>query len=683
MNRRKTDRMSDNAQEIHIPKVRDIFNIFLKRRFLITFLLFPPIILGGIYIKNKPDLYQATATVLIENQQYNLTDFNDVLGDVKFDNLTVPTQVQVISSPNLAQETIKTLNLEEGDNKNIVIKSLENQNHQSDSAVGSFQITQNFLKNLSVKQQGASRIIEISYKSQNPEIAAFVANGHAKQYVYAQIRVKKQQANILNNWISKQIVQLKEESIKKSRAAQKFRSDTGMVFGKNSQELVYQQISDIAAQITSIETKEMDLKARQDMLSGKSGSNIIEVVDSYLIQSLKSELSSASQKLQSLRSDQGERHPQVVALRQEIDQINGDIAREISNIKKSIQNDLGTITKQKELLKSKLLNLQKEADVSQVNQITLQSLQVEEAASAKILDSFLERSEQIKSQIDFTRPDVRIVSFADIPAKPIGFQKNLIILIIVGFSLILALSIAILVEHLDDRIRNKDEIRRLLNLKAVGLFPKEINPIKSTLERKRTAFTEEIKRVYIHLSTESKNKTIVFCSSHHDEGKSTIALSLGYYLVSIGKNVIVVDADTFYPSLSKMAMIPQEPGFYELLSGISTLNQTIIRDKYGLSFIVSGEQTSFISDLLMAGKFDKYLAILKEKYDYVLIDSSNVLLTSEVEVVARLADQVILVAEWGKTSIRKIKAASEILRQFTTTPPLLIINKMKASELIE
>ena len=85
----------------------------------------------------------------------------------------------------------------------------------------------------------------------------------------------------------------------------------------------------------------------------------------------------------------------------------------------------------------------------------------------------------------------------------------------------------------------------------------------------------------------------------------------------------------------------------------------------------------------MAGKFDKYLAILKEKFDYVLIDSSNVLLTSEVEVVARLADQVILVAEWGKTSIRKIKAASEILRQFTTTPPLLIINKMKASELIE
>ncbi len=683
MDRRVTDNNNRESlpPQASIPDVTQILNIFLKKRLLITVLIFLPIAVGGVYLKTKPSVYQATASVLIENQQFNLANFQDVLGDIKFDNLTVPTQVQVISSPNLVQETIISLGVTMDDKDNILLDDSLKMKGQPEN-IG-YPLTKAFLENLLVKQQGQSRVIEIGFQSHSPQIATMIANAHAKQYVYSQIQIKRQQAEQLNKWISEQIVQLKEESLKKSMAVQKFRADNGMVLGRNSQELVYQQISDIAAQLTPIETRELDLKARMEMLSGKSGSTITEVVDSELIQNLKSQSSAAAQKLQSLRSDMGENHPEVIALRKEVAQIEGDIGRETKNIKKSIENELNTISKQKEMLEAKLSELQKQADVSQENQITLQALQVEESASSKLLDSFLARSEEIKSQIDFTRPDVRIVSFADIPDKPAGSKKMILMLLVCVFSVIFALGTALLLELIDDGIRKKDDVRKLLNLKLLGCLPKEKDPIKSVLLKNRTLYTEEIKRLYIHISAQPTMKTIVFSSAAHDEGKSTVAVSLAYYLASIGKKTIIIDADTLSPTLSGITMVSQKPGFYELLSGTNALNDVIRQDKGGLYVIPCGEKSSFVSDLVLAGKFDNYLAALKLSFDYILIDTAPVLLASDAEAFSKLADQVIIVTHWAKTPVKSLRKAASVLGQFCKTPPYVILNRMNVDDLKE
>lgn len=685
MDRRTGDRRQNTSSsaDISIPSIGEIIGILMKRRLLITVLMFSPLIVGGVYLKTKPESYRAVATVMIENQQINLAAFQDILGDVKFDNLTVPTQVQVISSPTLAQETISSLNIKKDDKNNLYIDTNEAQPAEIDPSKISYELTQSFQGNLEVKQQGASRVIEIAFKSNDPATAAAIANAHTKRYVYSLIQQKKKQAEHIDAWIQKQIIQLKEEGLKKSKAVQKFRSETGMVMGPNSQDIVYQQISDIAAQITPIETKELDLKARMETLSGGNTTAISEIVTSDLIQSLKSQASEASQKLQSLRADLGEKHPQIIALRQEVDQINGDIAREIKNIKKSIEIELKTITKQKEMLQAKLDELKAQADKSQDYQITLQSLQVEESASSKLLDSFLARSEEIKSQIDFTRPDVRIVSLADVPNKPAGSKKTILLVLIAMFSAVFAIGTALLLELIDDGVHKKEDVRRLMHMKLLGCLPKEKNPIKNILDKKRTAFTEEIKRLYIHLSAQQDCKVIVFSSTAHDEGKSTTAISLAYYLNSIGKKTIIIDADTLSPTIAGITMLQEKPGLYELLSGTSSINDVIKQDINGLHIIPSGEKSSLVADLLLAGKFDKYLASLNVAYDYVLIDTSPALLAPDAEVLSRFADQVIIVSLWAKTPMKKIKQAGEILRQFSKTTPYVILNKLPAHLLKE
>ena len=490
MERRRQDRRNA-PDDIEIPNILDIFKIIYRRRWIILILVALPVLAALFYLKQKPDVYQATASVLLETQEINLTDFNDILSEMKFDNLTVPTQVQVISSPGLIRQTIETLGLQEDEKGNLYIPADATVTQPAtieDESTGRYHLIKNFLGHLEVKQQGTSRVIEISFRSSDPQLAAKIANTHTKQYVYSREQDKKRIAEKLDKWLTDEIRDLKEESLKKSRAVQQFRADNGMIQGKNSQELIYEQISDLASKLAEIDNRVLDLQARNEMVQSGSTHGITDIVESRLVQDLKSRASIAAQKLQSLRAELGSNHPEVIAARQEVSQINGDIAREVANIKKSIENELTTVTKQKTLLEANLIKLQKQADELQEKLITLQALQMEEQSSSKLLDNFLARSEEIKSQIDFTRPDVSIVSIADIPGEPAGSKKLLIMLAVTAFSGFFALAIIFFLEVGERGIKTREDIYKLSGLALLGTFPRSRLPISEILKLERSQY---------------------------------------------------------------------------------------------------------------------------------------------------------------------------------------------------
>lgn len=685
MDRRKTDRRRNADSSMEIPDLTQILDVLYRHIFLLLIIVFIPTALGFLYLRQLPDQFVAKAAILLEEQNLNMDDFQDILTGMKFDDLTLPTQIEVISSPTLVRETIATLNLRAADlmapPMPILLFSDDGKETEKDKRKNDYNVLKIFLENLRVSQLGTSRVIEISYNSYSAEDAAKIANTHAKHYVFSKIRAKKEQAEKINLWVSEQIVLLKDESIKKSRAVQKFKSDNGMIQGLNSEDLIYQQISDIARQLSPIETRELDLRARVTLLQQGKANAITEVIESQLIQSLKSRASQTAQSLQSVRSRFGDNHPEVVSGTKELSQIRGDIAREISNIRRSIENELETITRQKGLLKEKLDDLQTRADSLQEKQITLQSLQLEESASRKLLDNFLERSEEIKSQIDFTRPDVRIISMADVPGEPRGSKKAIILMGIIFMSGIFALGIVFLLEIRDDGIQRKEDVKRILNIKLLGTLPKERLPLTRVLDKTRALYAEEIKRIYIHLFTIEKAQTVLFTSARVGEGKSLTATALAYYLHSIGKKTLLIDANTLTPNIAMFSSIESAPGFYELLSGTHELHDVVAMNDLGVSVLPAGSDNNLSSDLLLAGAFNTALEELKTIYDCIIIDSACALNTSDAELLSAMVDETVIVAAWGKTKKKTIAKACEVIRQSTKNTPHIILNHVPKSEL--
>lgn len=675
MDRRKTDRRKDTSSEVYIPDLGDLIRVINKRKILILFIIALPVCTAAFYLKSMPKTYVATSSVILEAQNVNLSDFQDILQSTKFDNLTVPTQIEVITSSSLIKKTIADLKLQiEGKDKIIIGHDETKQNLATLSV-------KEFLDHLHVNQQGTSRVINISFKAKNPGIAAKIVNTHTRNYVFSQVQAKKAHAAKINKWISEQIDTLKKESLQKSQEVQRFKSEHGMVQGLNSQDLIYQQISDIAKQLSPIETKELDLQSRVELMKSGKTDSISAVIESDLVQRLKSRSSEISQKLKSLKADFGDNHPDVLATRQEQKQILSDINREISNIRKSIENELETTVNQKKLLNEKLTELQEKADTLQSKQIELQSLEFSESASKKQLDNFFARSEEIKSQIDFTRSDVNIVSEADIPTEAVGSKKALILAIVLFLSAGLALAIVLILELTKKGISKKEDVKRLLNIRLLGTLPKEKSPLSNILSKQRSVYVEEMKRIYIHLTSDEACKTILFTSAQNYEGKTITAVALAYFLKSIEKKVLIIDANTVKPDISNLTGTQREPGFYELLSKKNKLEDVIITDEHGVSVIPAGAEVSLSSDLLLSGAFTPHINALKEQYDHIIIDTAPANETSDAEAITKHCDQTVILCTWEKTPVSMLKEITESLRAMSPNLPSVILNKIPLAEL--
>lgn len=679
MDRRATDRRHN---DVEIPDIGQMIKVVLKHKVLAFMMIIIPITLTALYLKTKPDIYRATASVILEPQNVNIPQFSDILSPVKFDNLTVPTQVELIMSPSLARKTINSLGLDINENdrltvnpKKSVLSSLEKDNPVNTQG-GNYAVTKKFFENLNVAQQGTSRTIEISFDSYNPNHAAQVANTHAQQYVDMQVSSKLEKAKRLKEWINGQIVSLREQSLKKSRAVQQFKSESGMIQGLNSEDLIYEQISDISKQLNPIATKKLELQARSDLIKQGQISDISAVINSELIQSLKARSSLATQRLQSLRADYGNNHPDVISARKEVEQIENDINQGILSIRRSIENELETITRQENMLRQRLEDLQMRADNFQEQKITLQALQSEEAVSRSTLSNFLSRSEEINSQIDLERQDVRIFSYADIPGEPKGSKKLIILMGVSILSVLAALGTIFLIETMDKGIQDKDEVKQALGLKLLGTLPYETSPLSRVIEKHRSPYVEEIKRVFIHLSALKEKQVLLFTSSRAGEGKSLTAVALAYYLRSIGKKPLIIDANTVKPQIATITGVAPSPGFYELLTGTHTFEEVVKENEHGLVIIPAGEESSFSSDLLVAGRFQEQIETLKKHHDYILIDCACAFDASDAEVLAGMADQTFVIAAWAKTPKKELRKIAESMREFSTNAPHVILNKI-------
>jgi succinoglycan biosynthesis transport protein ExoP len=681
MDRRVSARREINDAN-HEMTLFDILPILYRRIWLLVILVSVPTRSVLFFLKQQPHFYEAIASVILEAQEVKLTNFNDILSDMKFDNLTVPTQVEVLSSPSLAKQTIQKLRLRDDGTGHLILPiPSDGQNIDQVDHANNFGVLKLFLSNLGVKQQGTSRIIEISFKSQEPNAAALIVNTHTDVYLESKKSEKKAIAQKLDIWLSDEIEKLKQQSLLKSRAVQKFRAENGMVQGENSQELIYQQVSDVASQLAELEGRVMNLQARNHTLSESNSQQTSDIVTSDLIQTLKSQESLLAQKLQSLQVNFGPKHPDVLAIQRELSQIRGDISHEITNVRKSLTNELITAKKQKEALEGTLSELKTRLSSFQEKMITLRALQMEEQSSSKLLDNFLSRSDEIKSQIDFSRPDISIVSLADIPGEPLGSKKILIVIAVAAFSGFFTIALIFLMEYGYQTIKSAEDIYKLSGFGLLGTLPRARLPISDVLKKERSHFVEEIKRIFIHLNAQENGKTILFTSARRGEGKTTVAASVAYYMNNIGVKTLLIDADTIAPVIAGVTMVREHPGFFELMAGKKSLKDVIVRDKHGLSVIPCGEPNPYISDLLLAGKLEKPLEALKEQFDCIIFDCCPVLGISDVQALVSIADQVVLVSEYSKCPKDEFKKAADILKQIALRPPKVIINKIPVTAL--
>lgn len=201
-----------------------------------------------------------------------------------------------------------------------------------------------------------------------------------------------------------------------------------------------------------------------------------------------------------------------------------------------------------------------------------------------------------------------------------------------------------------------------------------------TLSTPKSPISEAYRVIRTNLqftSLDTPVKVIIVTSSGPTEGKSTTIVNLAVTFAQSGLKTLLMDCDLRKPRISKIFGLSNRFGTTNAIVDPGGLQDYVQNTEVeGLDVLTSGPVPPNPSELLGSNKMKNLLAVLKESYDIVLMDSPPVGMVTDAQVLSTLADGTILVAGSGQVTIDALKRSKELLQNVNARILGVIVNKL-------
>jgi capsular exopolysaccharide synthesis family protein len=259
-------------------------------------------------------------------------------------------------------------------------------------------------------------------------------------------------------------------------------------------------------------------------------------------------------------------------------------------------------------------------------------------------------------------------------------------------GLVLGILFALLLNRLDQRIREVGEVREIIDIPLLASIPMtetaslSANNSQGMLTTSSYyAFKEALGSLALnlrYLGTDNMMKVIAFTSSVPSEGKSTLTYNLAMILSALGYRVLLVDADMRKPTVHKLAGLSNKVGLSTALATPSPWQDLIQAgdDHDRLHILTSGSLPPNPMLLLESNKMAALLQEWRQEYDYVLVDTPPVIGITDAQCLTSKVDTFILVAAINRSTRSGISRALEVLSTARANVSGLLINMIGSSD---
>lgn len=514
--------------------------VFLRQQFwLIAGTVAVMLALSILYVLLTPATYVGRAELLIEpGKQRALWQDNGAV-DLTIDNAEVESQVEVLQSERIANDVIDKLGLIDDPEFHTSGSDYERRR----AALGHFE------NSLSARRIGQSYVIEVSFRSRDPEKAAQIDNAVTDAYLRDQQQAKQDVANQASQWMEAQIAELGVELNAAAAAAQEFRVSHG--------------ISETA-------------------------------------------------------NNNGQ--PQLID--------------------------------------------------------KLTALEAKAQAYRKVYEGLLERFTQDKQQASYPVSNARVITSASRALAKTYPKTKLILLLAMLSGLVIGIAAASARVMLDGSVRSAKQLRQILGLAVLGSLPKQREEQASdgptadrveVVDAPLSPFSEAMRNV--KLSVERACGSQPSCclgvlSLEPEEAATTVAVNLAALFAASRTRAALVDADFREHRLTRRLAPAARIGLAEALRDGDVADTLLADPKTNVHVLPVGSRASVANpaDLLDSPALPALLAKLKERFAAIVIAPPPLRSASDARAVAPLLDGCILVATHGRTSLRALEDAVELLR---------------------
>lgn len=374
------------------------------------------------------------------------------------------TQADIINSNRVAERVVTLLKLDE-------VVALREQWQAETDGRGELRVWLGDLlqKMLVVRPSRESNVISIGFSGADPEFAAAVANAFARAYIEVNLELKVEPARQYAQWFDERSGPLREKVEAAQKRLSDFQIQHGIIATDGRLDVENARLAEISTQLVAAEGQRMDSRSRQSQTG--SADTLPEVLQSGLIQGLKTELARHEASREQLVSRVGRNHPDYGRVEAEIKSIREKIASETQRVASSIGTANRTnVAREGELRaaldaqKKRVLELRERRD-----QIAVLQRDVESAQRA--YDLVAQRLSQTSLESQTQQTNIAVLTPATAPLKPSSPRITLNLALAVFLGTLLGVGTALLLELVDQRIRGPHDLDQLADAPLLGVIP--------------------------------------------------------------------------------------------------------------------------------------------------------------------------------------------------------------------
>lgn len=547
-----------------------------------------------------------------------------------------------------------------------------------------------FQGGLTIAPIRASSLVDIRYRSPDPEYAAWAANEVANQYKLYTLESRLAASKEANSWLADQLKEQRAKVDTADRALQQYKETNNAASADDRQNIVLQKLTAIQTQVVDARFELVGKHAAyQQYLALKTENKPLDslpaIVANESIQTIKTNLATLRDDHAKLTVQFGDKMPQVIASNARIKQAEDELQAAMTNVVAALESDYRAAQQRVQSLEGSL-NEQKGAAMGLDRKMMAYSqLDMDAKSERQLYEKLLEQLNEGGVSGEFKGSNIQIVDAAETPQFPILPLVQRDLMMSAAGGLILALVLAFGFEYFDSRIKSPDEVKAHLELPFLGMIPavtaqEAAGEAPMLQDSVPPAFSEAIRALrtaILFSSADEGSRSLVITSTGPHEGKTLVSSSLAITLAQAGQKTLVIDADMRRPRMHEALGRPQEPGLSNVLVGDTTLadaaRPTTVAN---LTLLPAGHIPPNPAELLGSKKYEELLAELRKKYDWILIDAPPVMPVTDAALVAHTAGGVLFVVGSEMTPRQNAAAAIEQLKGASAKFVGVVLNRV-------
>jgi len=572
---------------------------------------------------------------------------------------------------------------------------------------------------LTITNPDRTDIISIAFVHENPEVSAQVVNELINVYAELAKDQSLSQARELSLFVQEQIPQSRAELERVAEELRTFKQENLVVDITAEAASTSRIISELDSKIAEVKA---ELSAQQSKLESlgtifpvdaKTALNSSFINDSSVASSFINQIQETKTKIEQRKIQLGDQHPEIATLQQQLNVLEEQLRGYTKNIsvtgesfegnlndfyqpgsnQSSLLSQYASIEMEVKSLESKLNSLnnliatyRQRVNVIPDLEFEQQQIDRELNVTGQLLDNLIKTYQDTQLAINNTTSRIRTIEYARIPEDPAINRSTTYFIQGLLAAVILASLVAYLLEQIDSKVTDIDQVKAHFQEPILGKISKfdNVRELKPFFVLKNDTFSpnnDNFKSAFLKLSfiksTVESLQVITISSSVPDEGKSSISANLAIAAASLGEKVLLVEADLRNPSQRGLWEISeQKNGLNKLLEkGSKTIYSDVIHSVgENLDLLLAGKGNLDPLTLIASPEMYSLTEELKKEYDLIIFDAPPLTVATDAQILSRMSDGMVFVIRHGKPAQSVLENVRESITQANINVVGLVLN---------